>query len=224
MATLTFHEVLRSRYSCRSYLPQEVPGDIIKSVLEDAQLSPSNCNTQPWEVHIVSGQKQKDISAKLIEAYQADNYSPDFTFDTAHFNGRYKERQFDQGKTYYESLGVAREDKEGRRDANLSNFTFYNAPHVAFLFMPDVGDNVRVAGDIGMYGQTFLLSLTAHGLNGVPQTVLGLFADVIRKELGVSENYKMMFGISFGYEDKSAAANNFKLGRDPVDMNVTFHA
>lgn len=40
----------------------------------------------------------------------------------------------------------------------------YGAPHVALLFMPSFGDNVRVGGDMGIYGQTFWLSLTAHCL------------------------------------------------------------
>ena len=52
------------------------------------------------------------------------------------------------------------------------NYSFFNAPHVALLFMPSFGDNVRVGSDIGMYGQTFLLSLAARGRGGIPQTSL----------------------------------------------------
>jgi hypothetical protein len=36
-----------------------------------------------------------------------------------------------------------------------------------------------------MYGQTFLLSLAARGLGGLPQTVIGLYADTVRAVLGV---------------------------------------
>jgi hypothetical protein len=46
---------------------------------------------------------------------------------------------------------------------------FYDAPHVAFLFMPKLGDGVRTAGDIGMYAQTFLLSLTARPFQRCPR-------------------------------------------------------
>lgn len=220
----SFSDVVRQRHSCRGFLSREVPGTILKAVLEDAQHAPSNCNTQPWAVHIVSGEKLHKLTEILIEAHNAGQFSPDFSFDTAHFNGRYKERQFLQGKAYYEGLGVVREDKAGRDEANLKNYRFYGAPHVALLFMPAVGDNVRVAGDIGMYGQTFLLSLTAHGLAGVPQTVLGFFADTIRTYLGIPEDYKMLFGISFGYEDENALAGNIKMDRDNISSNVTFHS
>jgi nitroreductase len=52
-----FRDVIRDRHSVRSFLPEPVPDAVIRAVLEDAQLAPSNCNTQPWQVHIVSGAK-----------------------------------------------------------------------------------------------------------------------------------------------------------------------
>lgn len=94
---------------------------------------------------------------------------------------------------------------------------------LALLLMPPLGDSVRVASDIGMYGQTFLLSLTAHGLAGIPQTLLGMYADTVRKVLGIDPQYKMLFGISFGYADRSAAANDMTLRRIPLTESVTFH-
>jgi nitroreductase len=107
--------------------------------------------------------------------------------------------------------------------SGAANFSFFNAPHVALLFMPPIGDCVRVAGDLGMYGQPFLLSLAARGLGGVPQTVLGLYADTIRGTLGISNELKLLFGISFGYPDEGATANRSRMRRDPFSANVTFH-
>jgi nitroreductase len=144
--------------------------------------------------------------------------------DERAFPGRYDERRREQGEYYYKSLGVRRDDQEARRRAGAKNFSFFNAPHVALLFMPAIGDNVKVAGDIGMYGQTLLLSLAAHGLGGVPQTVLGLFADTIRETLGVSSDLKLLFGISFGYPNRDALANRTRIGRDPISINMTWHA
>lgn len=55
--TLSFQQTARSRRSYRGFLPKPVPDEIIHEVLKDAQCAPSNCNTQPWSVHIVSGAK-----------------------------------------------------------------------------------------------------------------------------------------------------------------------
>jgi nitroreductase len=221
--SLPFNEVVPLRKSCRGFLSTPVPAEIITSVLEDAQQAPSNCNTQPWSTHIVSGNLLKELSAAILEAHSSQYYSPDFSFDIDHFYGDYAERAKAQGKAYYEGLGVARGDQHGRKAAADQNLTFFNAPHAAFLFMPSFGDNVRVAGDIGMYGQTFLLSLTDHGLAGIPQTYLGSFAGTIREMLNIPDEYKMLFGISFGYADPKAMGNSIKLGRDPLIRNVTYH-
>ncbi len=221
--SLPFNEVVRLRKSCRGFLPTSVPAEIITSVLEDAQQAPSNCNTQPWSTHIVSGALLKDLSDAILEAHNSGYYTPDFSFDLEHFYGDYAQRAKAQGKAYYEGLGVAKDDQQGRKAAADQNLTFFNAPQAAFLFMPSFGDNVRVAGDIGMYGQTFLLSLTDHGLAGIPQTYLGSFAGTIRKVLNIPDEYKMLFGISFGYADPKALGNSIKLGRDPLSSNVTFH-
>ncbi|HAS1054254.1 TPA: hypothetical protein JHK39_004462 [Enterobacter cloacae] len=44
---MLFRDVVRERHSMRNFLPHPVPEDILRSVLEDAQHSPSNCNRGP---------------------------------------------------------------------------------------------------------------------------------------------------------------------------------
>lgn len=105
--------------------------------------------------------------------------------------------------------GVTRDDSEGRKKITRRNAEFYDAPHAAFLFMPDVGEgNVNAASDMGMYSQTFLLSLTARGFGGIPMLFLAFFADVVREELGISPDFKLLHAIAFGYPDKDAPINS----------------
>ncbi|WP_315707819.1 nitroreductase [Brenneria uluponensis] len=221
---LSFSEAVRKRRSYRGFLPTPVPQEKLIRILEDAQRAPSNCNTQPWNVHIVSGQKLATLSVLLHEKYQTGDITPDFTFDMNHFYSVYGERKDSQGKAYYDALNVARDDSDGRKRASGYNLSFFNAPHVALLFVPSFGDNVRVAGDIGMYGQTLLLSLTAHGLGGIPQTSLGFYAEPIRQFLNIPRDMKMLFGISFGYPDESAPGNRMKMDRVNINESVTFHS
>lgn len=221
--THAFIEVLRLRKSCRGFLDTPVPDDIITSVLEDAQLAPSNCNTQPWDTHIISGDKLKELSEALLNDNNLEKFSPDFSFDVDEYHGRYQQRYFNLGKTNYEAYGIKRDDRKGRKEVSDLNYKFFNAPHIAIPFMPSFGDNVPVGGDIGMYGQTFLISLTAHGLAGIPQTSLGFFAGTIKEILNVPNELKMLFGISFGYADPNSPGNSYKLGWDPISSNVIFH-
>lgn len=219
----SFHEVVRDRHSVRSFLPEPVPEDVLRAVVDEAQLAPSNCNTQPWFVHIVSGEARDVLSVALLAADEAGHSTPDFPFEQDAFSGVHFDRLRAQGAAYYEAIGVPREARDLRRDASLRNLQFFEAPHVALLFMPDTGNSVRVAGDIGMYGQTFLLSLTAHGLGGIPQTMLGMYADTIREVLSIDPSQKMLFGISFGYPDRDHAANRYRIAKAPISETVTFH-
>lgn len=95
---------------------------------------------------------------------------------------------------------------------------------MAFLFMPSIDNHdVNVAADMGMYSQTFMLSLTARGFGSIPQLALALFADDVREELGISSDYKLLHVISFGHPDWDAMQNQKHLGRIPVDESATLH-
>jgi nitroreductase len=219
----TFHDVVRARRSSRAFLPTPVPDALLAAVLDDARLAPSNCNTQPWEVHIASGATRDRLSQAMIHAFDTGRRSLDFTFDGECYPGVYGERRAEQGRSYYAAVGVARDSPDERRAVALRNLEFFGAPHVALLFMPPIGDCVRTAADVGMYGQTLLLSLVAHGLAGIPQTFLGFFADTARTVLGVDSGAKLLFGISFGYPDEIAPSAAFRIGRAAIAETVKFH-
>lgn len=220
---LSFHESVRVRHAVRGFLPKPLDEGQISEILEDAQFSPSNCNTQPWNVHVVTGATRDRMSAALWRAFEEGRYSPDFSFDQSEYHGVYKERDMLNGKSYMESQGVARDDVAGRQAAAGRNLSFFGAPQAAFLFLPSFGDNVRVAADVGMYGQTFLLSLASRGLAGIPQTMLGFFADTVRDVLDLTPEWKLLFGISFGYRDDDSPSNQYRMPRAPIGDSATIH-
>lgn len=223
MTELSFREVVKSRFSPRQFLPEPVDAQILQAVLLDAQRAPSNCNTQPWQTHVVSGDARGRVTAAMMADAAHQRYTPDFSWDETLYTGLLGERRRAQGKAFYESVGIARDDKDGRAKAWRDNLHFYDAPHAAFLFLPVIGDSVRTASDVGMYAQNFLLSLAAHGLAGIPQTLLGMFAEPIRQSLGVGNDLKLLFGISFGHADPNGLSARLRMERAPLEESVTFH-
>jgi len=217
-----FSQLVQMRQSVRGFLPDPVSNATIQQVLDDARYAPSNCNTQPWNAHIVSGESRDRLSVALLDAARQGQFSPDFSFSNKAYTGVYAERAEKQGEVYHNHAGVDRNDQQARMELALKNYEFFGAPHVALLFMPEVGDSVRVAGDIGMYGQTFLLSLVAHGLAGVPQTSVGMLAETVRKTLGVSPELKLLFSIAFGFP-ASDESEKSKMTREDIESAVVFH-
>ena len=59
---MSFLELANKRESCRSYDPvREVEQEKIDTILEAVRLSPSACNSQPYHVAVVSGDRAREI-------------------------------------------------------------------------------------------------------------------------------------------------------------------
>jgi nitroreductase len=219
---LSVDEAIRRRRSVRGFLPEEVPEPALREVFELAQLAPSNCNVQPWISHVVSGDALRRLSAALVEAGVRDEpVKPDFTADRK-FLGVHRERQVDAAQQLYGAMGVERRDLTGRKTAYIRNHACFDAPHAVFVFMPGYFD-VREATDIGMYAQTLMLALTARGIASCAQGALSFYPDIVRAHLGVPEDHRLLFGVSFGYEDPAVKANAARVGRARLDDAVRFH-
>ncbi|CAD7287074.1 nitroreductase [Campylobacter suis] len=220
---LDFQTTVRSRQSIRDFLDKPLSKDEINEILLDAQWAPSATNTQPWITHVVSGQKAKELKEILKDKWAKGEIKSDFPYDQSLFPPALETRMRALYKLIYDGFGVAREDKAGRARMVPLNLEFYGAPHAAFLFMPSIADNVNVAADMGMYAQNFMLSCTARGYGSIPQLIFAMFADTIRKELGVSDELKLLFGISFGYPNWDANVNKNRTQRVSLSESVTFH-
>ena len=130
-------QAMQSRRTIRGFKPDPVPAEVIREIFSIAQESPSNCNTQPWHVSVVSGEQRDALENALVteimlgkkpeQAFQA------FDQDLA---GVYKDRQYACAAGYYTTMGIAREDKDARNALMVKNWQFFGAPHVAFISLP----------------------------------------------------------------------------------------
>jgi nitroreductase len=219
--TDAFIELTRKRRSIRGFLPEPIDSATLEQIFKTAAFAPSNCNTQPWQSHVVSGAMRDRLSGIFMETIAKGKHSLDFPYE-AKYQGEYRKRQIDVAVLLYEAIGVGRDDKEGRKRAFLRNLEFFDAPHVVFIFMPDWGE-VREACDVGMYAQNLMLSMQAHGVASCPQTILGYDADSVRRELNIDPSMKLLFGISFGYEDPELPENQIVPQRAELPDLVHFH-
>lgn len=207
-----FADVVGARRSVRGFSPEPIDEALLRRVFELAAWAPSNCNTQPWQVYVVSGEPLERLRRQLPEAMMRGEMSMDFPYD-GQYAGVYRERQHDAAARLYSAMGIERGDKAARGTAFMRNFEFFGAPHAAFVFMAQPF-GLREAADCGMYAQTLMLALSAHGIGSCPQTALSFHADILRRELNIAGEQQLLFGISFGYEDINAAANACRVPRD----------
>ena len=216
-----FTQIVAKRRSLRAFLAKAVEPELLQAVFSSALHAPSNCNTQPWIVHVASGETIAALKQVMPGEFMAGKFTMDFPYDGS-YEGVYKERQYGSAQALYDSVGITRQEKARRQEEFMRNFTFFDAPHVAFLFLPEPF-GLREAADLGMFAQTLMLSFTAHGLGSCPQTALGFQADLVREHLGVEPSNKLVFGISFGYPDPDAPVNSCATDRADLADVVTFH-
>jgi nitroreductase len=208
---LSFDAAVLARRSVRAFRPEPVARELLEHVFALASRAPSNCNTQPWHTVIASGAACERLRGKFQRSLAEGHYAMDFPYE-GRYSGVFRERQFEAAERLYGAMGIAREDKAARGAALMRNFAFFDAPHVAFVFMPD-WCGIREAADVGMYAQTLMLGLSAHGLASCPQTALSFNADMVREDLGIDAAYRLLFGLSLGYEDTVHGANGCRIGR-----------
>lgn len=205
---LDFQTTILSRQSIREFLPEPLSQVEIRAALEDAQWSLSACNIQPWSVHIVSGEKLVLLKNLMKEKLANGEFTSDFAFDQNQFTGELENRWRSQYAHVFSSFGITREDKEGRNRVMLRNTDLYDAPHVALLTMPAIeGNEVIIAADVGIYSQSLMLSLTAHGFGSIPMLMPALFAQDIRQLIGVPDGYKLLHVLAFGRPNWDAQPN-----------------
>jgi nitroreductase len=117
-----FDQIVRDRRSIRGFLSTPVAAEVLERVFETAAFAPSNCNTQPWYSHVVSGEMRDRLSGIFMQTIGQGKHSLDFPYE-AKYDGIYRQRQLDVGLLLYKALGVTREDREGKRQAAMSGCT-----------------------------------------------------------------------------------------------------
>jgi nitroreductase len=215
-------QIVRARRSVRGFRKEQVPAATLREVFELAQCAPSNCNVQPWRAYVASGAACERIRAALLSRIDARiPPSYDFPGSVNAFHGEYRDHQVQCAVALYSEMGIARDDQAGRVRAVRRNFELFDAPHVVFVGMHKQFA-IHVALDVGIYLQTLMLAMTAHGIACCPQGALRSYPDVVRAEFDVPDDIGLLCGISFGYEDASVPANRTRVGRAPLDANVRF--
>ena len=66
-----FVAVAKARRSIRAFTDQPVPMALLERIFETAMQAPSNCNTQPWFVHVATGSTLDDLRAELPQRFVA---------------------------------------------------------------------------------------------------------------------------------------------------------
>lgn len=216
-------DAVYARRSVRGFLDKEVPQDVLNRIFSIAQKAPSNCNVQPWKVYVASGALKERLKQQMYDNTAGGvTPNPDYSY-RSNFENEYRTRQVECAIALYSKMGIGKGDKEGRMRAVLRNFEFFDAPYIAFIGMdPDFGTTVAV--DVGMFAQTLMLTMVAFGLHSCPMGTMRNYPDLVREAFDIQDGTKILFGMSFGYEDQAVPANQARTTREDISANIVFRS
>jgi nitroreductase len=209
-------EVVMARRSTRLFLRDKpVPRELLDEALSLAMRAPSNSNVQPWRVFVASGPRRDRLVEALLEAASVELPV------TTGLPETFLPLRRELGALVYGSMGIARQDAEARRLAQLRNWEFFRAPVGAVVCMHrDLGlvDSLGV----GMFLQTLLLALTERGLGTCVQVSIAAYPEILRAHLDIPDDLTVLCGLAIGYPDPAFGGNSLAVPRNPVETNVVF--
>jgi nitroreductase len=207
--------VIRSRSCVRAFLPDPVPRHQLIEILETARAAPSNFNSQPWRVYLLTGEAKHALGEALVQAHTGNTVPPFSPFPQP-MPPDCGARVDDFGRRYYSKLGIDRSDMAARARQTGRNFVFFNAP-VGVIFTIHGALTKHSWLDFGLFLQTLILAAQVRGLATCPQVSFVRFQSVIAEQLGLDPEEMVTCGMSLGYADVQAAVNRLNMPREPLE-------
>lgn len=213
--------ILDDRHSCRSFTSEPVPEETIDRILQMSQRTASWCNSQAWQLDLVTGDATAEFSKALMDHVVTNDMRSDLPAPER-YDGVYGDRRRASGFGLYSALGIERSDHDARTRQMLENYRFFGAPHVAII-TSDAGLGTYGAVDCGAYVSTFLAAAASLGVATCAQAALALYSDGVREHLDIPEDRLVVCGIAFGYADADHPANSFRTERADLSDVVRRH-
>lgn len=210
---------ITSRHSMRAFRPDPVPRETIEQILAVAARAPSGTNTQPWQVHVLTGEAKAALSRDIRAAYddpeERARHTEPYAYYPTEWRSPYIDRRRKVGWDLYGLLGIGKADKARMHEQHAKNYDFFGAP-VGLMFTID---RVMQQGswlDYGMFLQNVMVAARARGLDTCPQAAFTQFHRIIARHLGLRDEQTVVCGMSLGWADPAAIENTLVTEREPV--------
>ena len=220
---MEFSELIKARKSVRGYQQKPVPREVIEEILSVAKWSPSSMNTQPWHVHVITGEPLERIRRGNTEN-MVKGVPPkrDFPMKEA-YEGIHRKRQVDIAIQLFDAMGIARDDKERRTDWVMRGFRQFDAPVSLVLTYDKYLEPAAISQfDLGALSHAIVLAAWERGLGSVINGQGIMQSAVVREHAGIPDDQNIMICIAMGYPDEDFVANSVKSVREDAANFVRY--
>ncbi len=219
---MEFEELVKQRRSIRGYKQTPVPKEVILEIVELAIAAPSSMNTQPWHLHVVTGEPLDRIRQGNTELMMAGAKPQREIAAHGAYEGVHRERQVEIAYQLFDAMGI-RDDKIMRKDWMMRGFRQFDAP-VSIVVTYDRALDMATIGHFDLGAITYGLCLAAwdRGLGTVINGQGIMQSGVVREHANIPEDEVIMTCVAMGYPADEFAANDVRSTRVPPTEVATF--
>ena len=209
---------IRERRSVRAFLPDPVPVEVVRHLLDLARWAPSWGNSQDWNAYVVDGATLEVMKAAFQQLAEEDAPSasdlprPSQEWP-AYLAGRMNMRW------------PSAESPNARASApgdGPGPFDLWGAPTVV-LFAIDAGLELTYACfDAGLIVQTLCLAAEDRGYSTCIMAMAVRYADILHELLPQAAGQRFVIGVALGLADHNAVINRGDRRRVEVEEWATF--
>lgn len=220
---MNYDDVVLGRRSIRAFQQKPVPRSVIEEVIALATRAPSSMNTQPWHLHVLTGEPLDRIRAENTERNLAGVPPSKESRGSIAYEGVHRQRQVEIAVQLFQAMGIARDDKEKRQDWVLRGFRQFDAPVSIVVTYDRVLRDTDIAPfDCGALVNGLVNAAWSRGLGCVVNSQGIMHSPVVRKHAGIPDDQVIMICVAMGYPDDSFPANAVVSKRRPVSEVASF--
>ena len=219
---MNLNELIKSRYSVRSFTDDTVDIKTIREILEISSNAPSGGNIQPWKVYVVTGSTKEKLIKKVLNNFD-NGVQEKIEYDIYPnpLDEEYKRRRSECARDMYTALSIKQDDTELRLSQIRENFKFFGAP-VGMIVTIDSAFAENGWGHVGMFIQNICLSAVDNDMGTCLQESWSIYPETVKDFLNIPDNEVVWCGIALGYPNKEHPINNYRTSRESIEKFVTF--
>jgi len=214
---MNIDQAIEERRSIRGFTDQPVPRALLEEIIALANRAPSSMNTQPWHLHVLTGEPlervRRDNSERMLAGVPPSREIEDY----AAYEGEHRKRQIEIAVQLFESMGIERNDAERRQDWVMRGFRQFDAPvSVVVCFDKALLNNTIAHFDTGAMTYGLVLAAWSRGLGAVINGQGIMQSPVVREVADIPDDQVILTCVALGWPDENFVANSVVSRRRPV--------